>query len=415
MRKVKKYTCPICDRDYATLGGWGSHLEKEHPGTIPDEYSYARYFYYILTGKSTGSCIVCKKDTEWNESTQKYARFCNNPKCKEEYREVFKKRMIDKYGKVHMLDNPDMQRKMLKGRKISGVYEFNDKGKVEYVGSYEKDFLEMLDKFLQFKSSDIMGPSPHTYEYIYNNPKDPECKNGKVKKFYIPDFYIPSLNLEIEIKDSTNKHHKIQDIDRVKESQKDATMKKNPSINYIKLVEKDYAPFFEYLLELKELVDLPKESTNNYNKAIEAFINGDCEYALEVKLTTAERNALPDEMFGLPKERKYPLNDIDHVREAIRFFNYCSKDKKEELAKNILEAAKKFNLEIGKDIEVGKNNSFKNYININNASIESLVSDEDDIIDNILNNGFKECFKGLSKKEDDNDSISFLEELIRID
>ena len=43
---------------------------------------------------------------------------------------------------------------------------------------------------MNFDSDDVMTPSPHTYYYEY----------GGEKKFYIPDVYIPSLNLEIEIK-----------------------------------------------------------------------------------------------------------------------------------------------------------------------------------------------------------------------
>ena len=45
------------------------------------------------------------------------------------YREQFKKRMIDKYGRVHLLNDPEQQRKMLQNRKISGYVEFKD-GKV---------------------------------------------------------------------------------------------------------------------------------------------------------------------------------------------------------------------------------------------------------------------------------------------
>ena len=42
----------------------------------------------ILTGKKNGSCIVCKQETDWNEATQKYERFCKNPECKAKYREM---------------------------------------------------------------------------------------------------------------------------------------------------------------------------------------------------------------------------------------------------------------------------------------------------------------------------------------
>lgn len=35
------------------------------------------------------------------------------------------------------------------------------------------------------------------------------------------------------------------------------------------------------------------------------------------KLTTAERNALPSSEFADPKDRKYPINDPSHARNAL--------------------------------------------------------------------------------------------------
>ena len=215
-----------------------------HPEVRPKGYSDSRFFYYILTGKTHGNCIVCKKPTEWNEETGKYNRFCNNPKCKQTYREEFKKRMISRYGKVTLLDDPEFARKALDHRRISGHYTFRDGGKLSYVGSYEKDFLRMMDIMLNYKSSDIMAPSPHTYYYMYDGEKH----------YYIPDFYIPNLNLEIEVKQNQSKHPKILTVDKVKEREKDKVMKANTKINYLKIVDKNYEPIIEYLLRLKEQV-----------------------------------------------------------------------------------------------------------------------------------------------------------------
>ena len=183
-------------------------MDQEHPEHRPHGFSDTRYFYYALTGKVEGKCVTCGKPTEWNEETQKYNRFCNNPACKAKYKEVFNQRMIKKYGKVSLCDDPEQQRKMLKARRISGQYQFKDGGKVDYVGSYEKDFLKMMDMFMRFKSSDIMAPSPHTYSYQYEGETH----------FYIPDFFIPNLNLEIEIKDETTTHPKFLAVDKVKET-----------------------------------------------------------------------------------------------------------------------------------------------------------------------------------------------------
>ena len=134
---------------------------------------------------------------------------------------------------------------MLANRKISGEYVWRDRvHKTTYTGSYEKSFLEFLDEVMNFDPTDIMAPSPHTYYYEYEGEKH----------FYIPDFFIPSLNLEIEIKDggdNANNHPKIQAVDKVKESIKDKVMVKN-EFNYIKIVNKDNKRFLDYLFKAKE-------------------------------------------------------------------------------------------------------------------------------------------------------------------
>lgn len=183
--------CPLCEKPYKELEDLYLHVEKEHSELIPDGYTSSRYLYYLKTKRTHGSCVICKQPTDWNNQTNKYHRFCNNPKCKEKYRKVFEERMIGKHGKVTLLDDPEHQKKMLANRSISGTYKWSDGGETTYTGSYEQDFLKMLDLLLDFEAKDIMAPSPHTYWYEYEG----------VRRFYIPDFFIPSLNLEIEIKD----------------------------------------------------------------------------------------------------------------------------------------------------------------------------------------------------------------------
>ena len=256
MRKVSSYKCPECGMKFSTLAGWSTHIDKRHPGTKPKDFTHLQFFYYTLTGRTHGTCIQCKGETTWNETTGKYNRYCNNPKCKEEYVKIAKKRMVDKYGKKHLLNDPDVQRKMLKARSISGSYKFSDgSGTVDYVGTYELDFLKMMDHVMHFSASDIMGPSPHNYIYAYK---------GQVH-VYIPDFYIPNYNLEIEIKTDENMHHKIQEVDKVKEKLKDKEMNQNPSVNYFKILDKKYDDFFNYLIDMKfDIDEKAMESVNEY-------------------------------------------------------------------------------------------------------------------------------------------------------
>lgn len=256
MQKIKRrINCKFCDFFCYDNDDYISHLEKKHNEAIPLDMTPDQFAYYLRTGKTNGNCVICKQKTSWNKITHKYNRFCNNPKCKERYKDIFKKRMIGKYGKTTLLNDPDHQRKMLANRKISGKYLWRDHiHESEYTGSYEKSFLEFLDKIMNFDPNDVMSPSPHTYWYMYNNEKH----------FYIPDFFIPSLNLEIEIKDggdNPNLHHKIQDVDKVKEQAKDDVMKNNQT-NYIKIVNKRNEDFLNYLSLAKD------DYLNNDNKPI---------------------------------------------------------------------------------------------------------------------------------------------------
>lgn len=80
----------------------------------------------------------------------------------------------------------------------------------------------------------------------------------------------------------------------------------------------------------------------------------------EAKINTEDRNKLPDSAFGIPSKRKYPLTDKDgnldekHILQAVRFFNKADESDKKELAKNILKAAKKLDMDYSNWEEVLK-------------------------------------------------------------
>ena len=169
----------------------GKHYDTQHKTLLPPDMDGYQWFYYLLTKKQRGSCVICHNETDFNRNSMKYSRFCNNPQCKQKYKEERDKRMMDKYGKITLLDDPEMQKKMQAGRKISGIYTWSDRSvQFSYVGTYELDFLKYLDLVKKWPSSDLFSPSPHTYVYEYENESH----------YYMPDFFIPSLSLEIEIK-----------------------------------------------------------------------------------------------------------------------------------------------------------------------------------------------------------------------
>ena len=77
------------------------------------------------------------------------------------------------------------------------------------------------------------------------------------------------------------------------------------------------------------------------------------------KLDTEDRKDLDKGDFAFPKERKEPLEDAAHVRNAIARFNQVkdvSDDERDAAWKRIKAAAKKFDVEVEEESwrEIGK-------------------------------------------------------------
>ena len=77
------------------------------------------------------------------------------------------------------------------------------------------------------------------------------------------------------------------------------------------------------------------------------------------KLSADERNHLDEEQFAFPKERKEPLENASHVRNAIARFNQVkgvSDAERDAAWKRIKAAAKKYDVEVSETSwrEIGK-------------------------------------------------------------
>jgi len=69
-------------------------------------------------------------------------------------------------------------------------------------------------------------------------------------------------------------------------------------------------------------------------------------------LSTAKKNDLPDSAFAFPRERKEPLTDAGHVRNAIARFDQVegvSDAERDQAWKRIKSAARKHGVEVGED------------------------------------------------------------------
>ena len=70
------------------------------------------------------------------------------------------------------------------------------------------------------------------------------------------------------------------------------------------------------------------------------------------ELSEKQRDSLDEDQFAFPKERKEPLNNASHVRNAIARFNQVegvSDDERDAAWKRIKKAAKKYDVEVNED------------------------------------------------------------------
>lgn len=67
------------------------------------------------------------------------------------------------------------------------------------------------------------------------------------------------------------------------------------------------------------------------------------------ELNEAQRDKLDDDKYAFPKERKEPLNDAKHVRNAVARFNQVegvSDSERDDAWRRIEKAAKKYGVEL---------------------------------------------------------------------
>ena len=77
------------------------------------------------------------------------------------------------------------------------------------------------------------------------------------------------------------------------------------------------------------------------------------------ELNEKQREKIADDKFAFPKERKEPLENASHVRNAIARFNQVkgvSDDERDAAWKRIKKAAKKYDVDVSEDswLDIGK-------------------------------------------------------------
>ena len=236
---MRNTSCPFCPKIFNDKHKFCHHIASKHNEQVPEDAEPLEFAYSLLVHKPIGRlCVMCKKNpVKFNSETLKYARLCDNPECKEAYVKLMKDRMVKVYGQEHLLNDADMQRKMIYNHPNARDFIWDESHKFRIIGTYEEDFLRML-RSIGWSPNDVIAPSPNNYWYKW--------KDGTLH-LYMPDFYIPSLALEVEIKESDNKHPRMEhsrEIEYLKDARMHAEEKKT-NIHYIKIVDKNYTDFMQ--------------------------------------------------------------------------------------------------------------------------------------------------------------------------
>ena len=246
-KSTRKYRCPFC-RITATRDKLISHIQDQHEDMIPEDYTAARLLYDHINHKNYGTCIICKKPVyEWDETICRYKNLCDDPHCMAQLKA--------RSAKNH-LEDPEVQKKMLAGRRISGFYKFKDGTTHSYVGSYERNCFEFMDLVLNIEGKDIMSPGPTIY-YEWNGEQHP----------WILDWmYIPAM-LCADVKDGgSNPNNRPMEDYRERQIAKEEAITKLGKYNYIRLTDNNFAQLLEALANIRQ-------GTINHDPLNHIFIN----------------------------------------------------------------------------------------------------------------------------------------------
>jgi len=241
------FVCNECNKKFILKNNLVNHINKYHDGI---KLFYDRW----LKEEGEGICKNCGNITKFvGIKRNGYLKACSY-NCANKLRSIShlsplliekdiyekrKKTCLEKYGveNISQLDSIKRKKENTCLKNIGVKYYSQERKRYEdslktrllihkfretdlwYQGSYELDFLEKFYDIIDIKR----GPS---IKYIYN----------KKDKIYHPDFYIPSLNLIIEIKSSWTLKLDLEINEKKKYTKKNG-------YKYILIINKDYKKF----------------------------------------------------------------------------------------------------------------------------------------------------------------------------
>lgn len=212
------------------------------------------------------------------------------------------------------------------------------------VASIRKEILVNIEDPIQNRS--LLDPDVDgNEEAVNNNDRGERLMDPDAQDYTGADIYRAKMMAETHYMDPSDLYYNnSHDVTNLSSGDNNPSLfGKEESNDQESLLDTDNDDFNYVPKEVYGAISYPSDHTEYYN---------------ESAMKAAERNALDDSEFGLPRLRKYPLNDKKHVKFAIRMFGHC-KDPKDraELAKRIFAKVKEFDM----DVKIGKGNPLYEY------------------------------------------------------
>lgn len=249
------FICEECDRTFKNLSGLGKHINTFH--------NTKNYYDTWLKEDNEGFCKICGVKTNFTSIQYSYKNCCSK-KCSNIYtQKQTEKGNIEKYGVKNVFQLNNINEKSLNTREYKyGNKNYTNKEKykqtmmnrygvayaVQKQSIHEKQ-QKTACKTKQFRNTDLYYQASYELDFLNNfYDKFSDIKRGPTIKytfenkehFYFPDFYIPSLNLIVEIKNK-NLYNFYLNKNKIKEK---ATIANG--FNYLIIIDKNYSEISKY-------------------------------------------------------------------------------------------------------------------------------------------------------------------------
>jgi len=253
LQQAFKFICLECNEKFESSIKFHNHIIKYH--------DIKEYYDKFLRKESEGKCKICGNSTKFTgklEGNFSGYMMCCSKKCSNKYRFIKRSETnMKKYGVKNPFESPkfivkiqETNMKKYGVKYASQTKETQEKGRLTNLKNngvnwptQNKDILEKGQKsaktLKQFNEK-LWYQGTYELDFLekyYNKYPDiqrgPSIKYGK--RTYHPDFYIPSLNLIVEIKSSWTLNKKEE------EQKRKATIKKG--FNYFMILYKKYPNF----------------------------------------------------------------------------------------------------------------------------------------------------------------------------